>query len=110
MREKLSDLYGKDGTKAVLSSLISILIGMAVGSVIILLVGLGNKSLGLSSAWEGIRLVFGGIFSTGRSAADPDGPFRLRGFQDRPFQHRRAGTVPHGHCRHPHHRPGHPLR
>ena len=69
MREKLSDLYGKDGTKAVLSSLISILIGMAVGSVIILLVGLGNKSLGLSSAWEGIRLVFGGIFSTGRSAA-----------------------------------------
>ena len=69
MREKLSALYGKDGTKAVLSSLISILIGMAVGSVIILLVGLGNKSLGLSSAWEGIRLVFGGIFSTGRSAA-----------------------------------------
>ena len=35
MREKLSALYGKDGTKAVLSSLISILIGMAVGSVII---------------------------------------------------------------------------
>ena len=35
MREKLSALYGKDGTKAVLSSLISILIGMAVGSVIV---------------------------------------------------------------------------
>ena len=69
MREKLSNLYAKDGTKAVLSSLISIVIGLVVGSVIILLVGMGNPSLGLSSAWDGIRLVFGGLFSTGRSAA-----------------------------------------
>ena len=69
MREKLSNLYAKDGTKAVLSSLISIVIGRVVGSVIILLVGMGNPSLGLSSAWDGIRLVFGGLFSTGRSAA-----------------------------------------
>ena len=69
MREKLSNLYANDGTKAVLSSLISIVIGLVVGSVIILLVGMGNPSLGLSSAWDGIRLVFGGLFSTGRSAA-----------------------------------------
>jgi len=69
MREKLSNLYAKDGTKAVLSSLISIVIGLVVGSIIILLVGMGNPSLGLSSAWDGIRLVFGGLFSTGRSAA-----------------------------------------
>lgn len=69
MKQKLSDLYGRDGTKAVLSSLISIVIGLIVGSVIILLVGIGNKSLGLQSAWEGIRLVFGGLFSTGRSAS-----------------------------------------
>ena len=69
MREKLSNLYAKDGTKAVLSSLISIVIGLVVGSVIILLVGMGNPSLGLSSAWDGILLVFGGLFSTGRSAA-----------------------------------------
>ena len=38
MREKLSALYGKDGTKAVLSSLISILIGMAVGTVVMIVV------------------------------------------------------------------------
>ena len=54
MREKLSNLYAKDGTKAVLSSLISIVIGLVVGSIIILLVGMGNPSLGLSSAWDGI--------------------------------------------------------
>ena len=40
MREKLSNLYAKDGTKAVLSSLISIVIGLVVGSIIILLVGI----------------------------------------------------------------------
>ena len=69
MKQKLSSLYGRDGTKAVLASLISILIGLAVGSVIILIVGLANPALGLSSAWDGIRLVFGGLVSTGRDAA-----------------------------------------
>ena len=69
MNGGLSKLWQKDGAKSVLASLISILIGMAVGGVIILVVGLGNKNLGLSGAWEGIRLVFGGLFSTGRNAA-----------------------------------------
>lgn len=31
--------------------------------------GLANPALGLSSAWDGIRLVFGGLVSTGRDAA-----------------------------------------
>ena len=69
MNGGLSKLWQKDGTKSVLASLISILIGMAVGGVIILVVGLGNKNLGATGAWEGIRLVFGGLFSTGRNAA-----------------------------------------
>ena len=69
MNERLSKLWQKDGTKSVLASLISILIGMAVGGIIILVVGLGNKNLGATGAWEGIRLVFGGLFSTGRNAA-----------------------------------------
>ncbi|MCC8106243.1 MAG: ABC transporter permease [Clostridiales bacterium] len=69
MKEKLARFYAKDGTKTVLSSVLSIIIGMVVGSIIILLVGISNKSLGLSSVGEGIQLVFGGLFSTGRSAA-----------------------------------------
>ena len=69
MNGGLSKLWQKDGTKSVLASLISILIGMAVGGVIILVVGVNNPNLGLSGAWEGIRLVFGGLFSTGRTAA-----------------------------------------
>ncbi len=69
MNGGLSKLWAKDGTKSVLASLISILIGMAVGGVIILVVGLNNPNLGATGAWEGIRLVFAGLFSTGRSAS-----------------------------------------
>ena len=69
MKEKLSILWGKDGTKSVLASLISIVIGMAVGALIVVLVGLLNPSMGLGTMWERVRLVFGGLFSTGRDAA-----------------------------------------
>ena len=68
MKQK-SSFWSKDGTKSVLASLLSILIGLAVGSVIVILVGLLNPALGLSGAWDGVRLIFGGIFSTGRDAA-----------------------------------------
>ena len=58
MKQKLSSLYGRDGTKAVLASLISILIGLAVGSVIILIVGLappwGCPAPGMGSAWSSV--------------------------------------------------------
>ena len=42
---------------------------MLVGSIIILIVALQSSDLSLSSAWEGIRIVFAGIFATGRDAA-----------------------------------------
>ncbi len=69
MKQSANGLLSRDSTKTVLASLISILIGLVVGSVIILLVGLADPDLSLSSAWEGIRLVFGGLLSTGRDAA-----------------------------------------
>jgi len=68
MREKWSALIKKDGAKTVAAALISIVIGLAVGSVLILIMGLVSDNLGLSSAWEGIRLVFFGLFSTGRDS------------------------------------------
>ena len=66
---RLSALWHRDGTRSVLASLISILIGLAAGSLIILLIGCFNKNLGLKSAWDGIRLVVLGPFSTGRNAS-----------------------------------------
>ncbi|MCI8398668.1 MAG: ABC transporter permease [Oscillibacter sp.] len=69
MKEKGNGFWSRNGTKAVLASLISILIGMMVGNIVILIVGATNPSMGIKSAWEGICLVFGGMFSTGRDAA-----------------------------------------
>ena len=68
MKTFFSDLYAKEGTKKVLASLISILIGLAVGGVLVLVVGLFSDKISLSGAWDGVRIVFLGILSTGRDA------------------------------------------
>ena len=65
---KKESIWDKAAVRSVMASLIAILIGMLAGSVIILIVGLTNPSLGISGAWEGIRLVFAGLFATGRNA------------------------------------------
>ena len=69
MKEKLSAFYAKDSTQKVVASLLSILIGLVVGSLVILIVGLTSKSISTEGAWEGIRLIFAGIFSTGRDVS-----------------------------------------
>ena len=66
---KKTSFFDKAGTRSVLASLVAILIGMLAGGVVILAVGLTNPALGLSGAWEGIRLVVGGLFATGRTAS-----------------------------------------
>lgn len=66
---KKNNLLQNEGFKSVAASIISILIGLAVGSIVILIVGLTSKNLSLSAAWDGIRIVFGGLFSTGRDAS-----------------------------------------
>ena len=65
----MKNFLKKDGTKSVIASLLSILIGLAAGAVVITLVGLFNPNIGLKSAWEGVRLVVMGLFSTGRDAS-----------------------------------------
>ncbi|MDO4811153.1 MAG: ABC transporter permease [Eubacteriales bacterium] len=67
MKEKLSALYEQDGTKKVLSSLISIVIGLLVGGIVVFIVGLIIPKISLSGAWDGVRIIFAGIFSTGRN-------------------------------------------
>ncbi len=69
MKEKRPSLLEKDGAKTVIASVISILIGLLVGCVIVLIVGLANPGMGGGAAWDGIRLVLGGILSTGRDSA-----------------------------------------
>ncbi len=69
MKEKLSTLYGKDGTKKVLSSLVSILIGLVFGTIVVFIVGLFTPKISVSGAWDGVRIIFAGILTTGRSSA-----------------------------------------
>ena len=65
---KRSNPTRQAGVRSVMASVLSILIGLCAGSLVILIVGCTNPTLGLSSAWEGIRLVLFGLFSTGRNA------------------------------------------
>ncbi len=59
----------KDGVRSTIASILSILAGMLVGSIIILLTAIFSKQMNLQDAGDGIRLIFGGLFSTGRNAA-----------------------------------------
>ena len=63
-----NSFWQREGARSVLASLLSIVIGLLAGSVIIVIVGCLTPSLGPKSAWEGIRLVVLGLFSTGRDA------------------------------------------
>ena len=66
---KKTPFFDKPGTRSVLASLVAILIGMLAGSVVIFIVGATNPALGISGAWEGIRLVMAGLFAKGRDTA-----------------------------------------
>lgn len=66
--KNLANLYEKEGTKKVLASLISIIVGLCVGAIVVVIVGLGKENIPLSGMWDGVRLIFAGILSTGRDA------------------------------------------
>ena len=69
MKNSLVKLYEKEGTKKVLASLISIAVGLFVGAVIVVIVGLCKDTITPSGIWDGVRLIFAGILSTGRNSA-----------------------------------------
>ncbi len=68
MKNPVARLYQKNGTQKVLASLISILIGLGVGALIVVIVGLFKNTIKPQGIWDGIRLIFAGIFCTGRGA------------------------------------------
>ena len=61
-------LYEKDGTKKLLASLLSVLIGLTVGALVVMIVGLAKANIGPKGMWDGVQLIFAGILSTGREA------------------------------------------
>ena len=65
----MKGLLKKDGARTILASLLSIIIGMLAGSIIITIVGLSNETLGVKGVWDGIRIVFLGLFVKARDTA-----------------------------------------
>ncbi len=59
----------KDGTRKLLASLLSIVVGLVVGGIIVLIVGFASRTIPTQSAFDGLKLIFAGILSTGRDAA-----------------------------------------
>ena len=60
--------YSTDAFKSIPSAIISILIGMVVGTLIVIIVGLTKEGITTNGIFEGVKLVFLGLFSTGREA------------------------------------------
>ena len=65
MKNSLLNFYHKDGTKKLLASLLSILIGLAVGAIVVVIVGLA-KGMPMKGIMDGVKLIFAGILNTGR--------------------------------------------
>jgi len=62
-------LLKKDGTQKLLASLLSILIGLAVGAIVVAIVGFSKENIGAAGVWDGVRLIFVGLLADGRDAA-----------------------------------------
>ena len=69
MKNTLLDIYEKEGTKKVLSSLISIFVGLFVGAIVVVIVGLTKETITTQGIMDGVKLIFAGILCTGRNAA-----------------------------------------
>lgn len=66
---KKKSFFSSGASQSVFSSLFSIFIGLIVGSIIIVIVGAVNESMTAKNIVEGVKLVFLGVFSTGRDAS-----------------------------------------
>ncbi len=64
---KLRIFYEKPATKSLLASLVSILLGMLLGSIILFIIAIvSGQDVSMKAAWEGLQLIFIGVFNTGR--------------------------------------------
>ncbi len=62
----MKNILQKDGGRKVVASLLSILAGLLVGAIVLAIVGMTKNAIGPAGIWDGIRIIFGGIFVTGR--------------------------------------------
>ena len=66
--KKAESLLNREGSRKVFASLLSILIGLSVGAVVVVIVGLCKSNISAAGIWDGVRIIFLGLFSTGRDS------------------------------------------
>lgn len=69
MKNSLLNLYHKDGTKKLLASLISIVMGLTLGAVLMVIVGLSKPTIGNKDIFKGVQMIFAGILTKGQNAS-----------------------------------------
>ena len=67
--KKCRTLLESDSSRKVFASLLSIVIGLAVGALVAAIVGLTKDNISFEGIWDGVRIIFFGLLSTGRDAA-----------------------------------------
>ena len=70
MKNNLRTMAQKEGVQKLFASLLSIIIGLAVGAIVVAIIGLTKSTIGLRGMWDGVRMIFFGIFSTGRKGTE----------------------------------------
>ena len=68
VKNTLLDIYRKDGTKKLLASLISILMGLIVGAIVVVIVGLNEENILPKDIVKGVQMIFAGILTKGQDA------------------------------------------
>ena len=68
VKNTLLDIYRKDGTKKLLASLISIIMGLIVGAIVVVIVGLNEENILPKDIVKGVQMIFAGILTTGQNA------------------------------------------
>ena len=67
--KKCRTLLESDSSRKVFASLLSIVIGLAVGALVAAIVGLTKDNISFEGIWDGVRIIFFGLLSTGRDTA-----------------------------------------
>ena len=68
MKNTLRTMYEREGTQKLMASLLSIVIGLTMGAIVVAIVGLTKDTIGVKGMWDGIRMIYIGLLSTGREA------------------------------------------
>ncbi len=67
-KNTLLEIYKKEGTRKLLASLISIIMGLIVGAIVVVIVGMNEENILPKDISKGVKMIFAGILTKGQDA------------------------------------------